>query len=177
MPHAAGSKITRFMDKHGISGWRQLVERANSDICWYWDAANEDLGIEWFRRYDKTLESSAGIPWTKWFINGRCNIVANAIDRHAKNQPDKIAYIFANKRGSKKITYREPDEQVSRLAGALVAAGIKKCDIVSIYLPMIPEAFYAIFACSKIGAVHTTIFSGFLLRRYTPGSSIQMRSC
>jgi acetyl-CoA synthetase len=161
VPHAAGSNVGRFMDKHGLSGWRQLVEKANEDISWYWDAVNEDLGIEWFRKSDRTFDSSAGIPWTKWFINGRCNIVANAIDRHAKNQPDKIAYIFANGRGSKKITYRELDEQVGRLAGALANAGIRKGDVVAIYLPMIPEAFYAIFACSKIGAVHTTIFSGF----------------
>jgi acetyl-CoA synthetase len=149
------------MSKHGISDWRQLVEKANSDIGWYWDAVNEDLSIEWFQKYDKTFDSSAGIPWTKWFINGRCNIVTNAIDRHANSQPDKIAYIFANESGSKKVTYRELDEQVTRLAGVLTAAGIKKGDVVAIYLPMIPEAFYTIFACSKIGAVHTTIFSGF----------------
>jgi len=155
------SNISRFMKKHGISSWRQLVERANSDIGWYWDAVNKDLGIEWFQKYDKVFDSSAGVPWTKWFVNGKCNIVANAIDRHAKSQPDKIAYIFSNERGSTKITYRELDEQVSRLAGALEKAGIKKDDRVAIYLPMIPEAFYAIFACSKIGAVHTTIFSGF----------------
>ena len=157
----SGSNIARFMEKHGISDWHQLVEKANSDIGWYWDAVNEDLGIEWFRKYDKTFDSSAGIPWTKWFINGKCNIISNAIDRHAKSQPDKTAYIFANESGSKKITYRELDEQVSRLAGALLKAGVRKGDVVAIYLPMIPEAFYAIFACSKIGAVHTTIFSGF----------------
>lgn len=161
MPHMAGSNIARFMAKYGISGWQQLVEKANGDIGWYWNAVNEDLGIEWFQKYDKTYDSSAGVPWTKWFINGKCNIVANAIDRHAKSQPDKIAYIFANEHGSKKITYRELDEQVGRLAGALANAGIKKGDVVAIYLPMIPEAFYAIFACSKIGAVHTVIFSGF----------------
>ncbi len=158
---AAGSNIARFMDRHGVSGWRQLIEKANNDIGWYWDAVNEDLDIEWFQKYDKTYDSSAGIPWTKWFINGRCNIVANAIDRHAKSQPDKAAYIFANESGSKKVTYRELDEKVSKLASALTAAGIKRGDVVAIYLPMIPEAFYSIFACSKIGAVHTTIFSGF----------------
>jgi acetyl-CoA synthetase len=157
----ARSNIARFMKKHGISSWRQLVDRANSGIEWYWNAVNEDLGIEWFRKYDRTYDSVAGIPWTKWFVNGKCNIVVNAIDRHAKKQPDKVAYIFANEHGSKKITYRELDEQVSRLAGALAAAGVKKGDVIAIYLPMIPEAFYAIFACSKIGAVHTTIFSGF----------------
>jgi acetyl-CoA synthetase len=160
----ARSNIARFMKKHGISSWSQLVDRANSGIEWYWNAVNEDLGIEWFRKYDRIYDSMAGIAWTKWFVNGKCNIVVNAIDRHAKMQPDKVAYIFANEHGSRKITYRELDEQVSRLAGALAAVGVKKGDVVAIYLPMIPEAFYAIFACSKIGAVHTTIFSGFSAR-------------
>ena len=155
------SNIGRFMNKQGISNWHQLVDRANSNIEWYWNAVNEDLGIDWFQKYDKTYDSQEGVPWTKWFLNGKCNIVVNAIDRHAKKQPDKVAYIFADEQGSRKITYRELDEQVSRLADALVTAGIKKGDVIAIYLPMIPEAFYAIFACSKIGAIHTTIFSGF----------------
>ena len=157
----ARSNIGRFMKKHGISNWCQLVKKANSDIEWYWNAVNEDLGIKWFQKYDKTYDSLAGVPWTKWFLNGKCNIVVNAIDRHVKKQPDKVAYIFANEQGSRRITYRELDEQVSRLAGALATAGVKRGDVIAIYLPTIPEAFYAIFACSKIGAVHTTIFSGF----------------
>ena len=157
----ARSNIGRLMKKYSISNWCQLIEKANSDIEWYWNAVNEDLGIEWFRKYNKTYDSQAGIPWTKWFLNGKCNIIVNAIDRHARKQPDKIAYIFANEQGSIKITYRELDEQVSRLAYALRTAGVKRGDVIAIYLPMIPEAFYAIFACSKIGAVHTTIFSGF----------------
>jgi acetyl-CoA synthetase len=157
----ASSNIARFMKKHGISGWRELVQKANSDTGWYWDAVNEDLGIEWFQKYDETYDSSDGLPWTKWFINGKCNIISNAIDRHARRHPDKVAYIFANEFGSRKVTYKELDEQVSRLASALSRAGIKKGDVVGIYMPMIPEAFFAIFACSKIGAVHSTIFSGF----------------
>jgi len=144
-----------------MSSWYQLIERANSDIEWYWNAVIEDLDIEWYRKYDRTYDSAAGIPWTKWFVNGKCNIIVNAIDRHVKKRPDKVAYIFANEHSSRKITYRELDEQVSRLAGALAAAGVKKGDVIAIYLPNIPEAFYALFACSKIGAVHTTIFSGF----------------
>jgi acetyl-CoA synthetase len=160
-PSADGSSVARFMKKHGISGWRELVQKANSDIGWYWDAVDKDLDLHWFKKYDRVYDSSAGLPWTKWFVNGKCNIVANAIDRHARAQPDKVAYIFANERGSRKVTYRELDEQVSRLAGALARAGVKKGDVVAIYLPMISEAFFAIFACSKIGAVHTTVFSGF----------------
>lgn len=159
--HLAESNIALFMKKHGISDYKELVKRANADIAWYWDAAVKDIGLEWFRPYDRTYDSSAGIPWTRWFLGGRCNIVANAIDRHAESQPDRTAYIFANERGSRKVTYGQLNREVGRLASALKRTGVGRGDVVVIYLPMIPEAFYAIFACSKIGAVHTTVFSGF----------------
>jgi acetyl-CoA synthetase len=158
--HLAESNIARFMAKHGIRDYRQLVQKANSNIEWYWDAVNDDLDLEWFKKYDKVYDSSAGLPWTKWFLNGKCNIISNAIDRHAKRQPEKIAYVFEGEQ-SRKITYGQLDAEVSRLAGALADAGIGRGDVVGIYLPMIPEAFFASLACSKIGAVHATVFSGF----------------
>ena len=159
--HLEQSNIARFMKVHGISDWRELVKKANGDIRWYWDAVNTDLGIEWFTKYDRVYDSSKGIAFTKWFLNGRCNIVANAIDKHARTHPDKIAYVFADESGSKKVTYGELDSQVNRLASALSGSGIRRGDVVGIYMPMVEEAIYAIFACSKIGAVHTTVFSGF----------------
>lgn len=149
------------MKKYGIASYPELVKRANSDIAWYWDAVSDDLDLQWFQKYNKVYDSSAGVPWTKWFLGGKCNIVANAIDRHAASQPGKLAYIFAGENGAKKVTYGELADRVGRLASALKAAGIGKGDVVGIYLPMIEEAFYSIFACSKIGAVHATIFSGF----------------
>src|SRR5688572_20510603 len=81
------SNLGRFMKAHGISDWRQLVKRANADIGWYWDAVNRDLEIEWFAGYDRVYDSSNGMPFTKWFLNGKCNIVANAVDKHARGQP------------------------------------------------------------------------------------------
>lgn len=159
--HLAHSNVALFMKKHGIASYQELVKKANGDIGWYWDAAVNDIGLEWSRKYDKVYDSSAGVPWTKWFLGGKCNIAANAVDRHAKTQPDKTAYIFANENGAKKVSYRELDERSGMLASALKDAGVGRGDVVGIYMPMIPEAFYAIFACSKIGAVHATVFSGF----------------
>jgi len=156
------SNISHFMIKHGITDYSHLLQKSTENIGWYWNAVNEDLDLEWYKEYDQLFDSSSGIPWTKWFINGKCNIIANVIDRHAKNQPDKIAYIFENERGNiRKVSYRKLETEVNILACALNDADIKKGDIVAIYLPLIPEAFFSIFACSKIGAVHTTIFSGF----------------
>jgi acetyl-CoA synthetase len=156
------SNISQFMIKHGITDYSHLLQKSTENIEWYWNAVNEDLNLEWYKKYDQLFDSVDGIPWTRWFINGKCNIIANVIDKHAKNQPDKIAYIFENERGCiRKVSYRKLESEVNLLACALTDAGIKKGDVVAIYLPMIPEAFFSIFACSKIGAVHTTIFSGF----------------
>jgi acetyl-CoA synthetase len=159
--HLERSNIARFMKVHGISDWRELVNKANGNIEWYWDAVNTDLAIEWFTKYGRVYDSSNGIPFTKWFLNGKCNVVANAIDRHARTHPEKTAYVFADESGSKKVTYGELDVQINRLASALSESGIRRGDVVGIYMPMVEEALYAIFACSKIGAVHTTVFSGF----------------
>ncbi|MFL6323760.1 MAG: acyl-CoA synthetase [Nitrososphaeraceae archaeon] len=156
------SNISHFMRKHGVADYSQLVQKSNENIEWYWNAVNEDLNLEWFKKYDQTFDSSNGIPWTRWFINGKCNIMSNVIDRHAKNQPDKIAYIFENEKGDiRKISYRQLAYEVNLVACSLLDAGIKKGDVIAVYLPMVPEAFFSIFACSKIGAVHTTIFSGY----------------
>lgn len=158
----AGSNVGLFMKKHGIKTYRELVRRANDDIAWYWDAVNNDLGLEWFKKYDRVYDSAGGVPWTKWFVGGRCNIVSNAIDRHARETPDKVAFIFAGGDGTaKKVTYGQLDFEVGRLASALKGAGIGRGDVVGIYMPMTAEAFYATLACSKIGAVHATVFSGF----------------
>ena len=145
------SNISHFMRKHGISDYVQLVQKSNENIEWYWNAVNEDLNLEWFKKYDQTFDSSNGIPWTRWFINGKCNIVSNVIDRHAKNQPDKIAYIFENEKAEiRKVSYGQLAYEVNLVACSLLAAGIKKGDVIAVYLPMVPEAFFSIFACSKL---------------------------
>ena len=150
------------MIKHGITDYSHLLQKSIENLEWYWNAVNEHLNLEWYKKYDQLFDSVNGIPWTRWFINGKCNIIANVIDKHTKNQPDKIAYIFETERGyTRKVSYRMLQSEVNLLACALTDAGIKKGDVVAIYLPMIPEAFFSIFACSKIGAIHTTIFSGF----------------
>jgi acetyl-CoA synthetase len=156
------SNVLRFMKKHRITSYQQLIQKSNKDTKWYWHAVNRDLNLKWFRKYDGLVDQSHGISNTKWFTGGKCNIIANAIDRHVKSQPNKIAYIFENAKGTtRRVSYKELAYEVNLLSCALKDAGIKKGDTVGIYMPLIPEALFAIFACSKIGAIHTTIFSGF----------------
>jgi acetyl-CoA synthetase len=150
------------MKKHKITNYQRLMQQSTKNIEWYWNAVNKELNLKWFRKYDRLIDPSNGISDTNWFIGGKCNIVANAIDRHVKSQPDKIAYIFENpNKATRKVSYRKLAHEVNILACAIKDAGVKKGDAVGIYMPLISEALIAIFACSEIGAVRTTIFSGF----------------
>ena len=156
------SNITRFMRKHQIKDYPELVRKSTADIEWFWDAALKDLGVEWYQPYSKILDQSKGFPWAEWFIDGQLNIVHNCIDRHIPNRASQIAFIWEGDSGEvKKISYAELNQQVCRVANALKSLGIKKGDTVGIYMPMIPEIIAAFFGCLKIGAVAIPIFSGF----------------
>src|SRR5690606_30805655 len=94
-----------------------------------------------------------------WFIDGKLNVSTNCIDRHLATRADQVAIIWEgdDPADSKNITYRELHEQVSRLGNVLRARGVKKGDRVCLYMPMIPEAAFAMLACARIGAVHSVV--------------------
>jgi len=121
--------------------------------------------IDWIKPYSKIkdVNFSKDNVQIKWFYDGTLNASYNCIDRHALSQPDKVAIIWESDDPniSKKISYKELLENVSKTANALKKIGIKKGDRVTIYLTMIPELAYAMLACSRIGAIHSIIFGGF----------------
>ncbi|MCT8988682.1 acetate--CoA ligase [Chelativorans sp. SCAU2101] len=120
--------------------------------------------IDWFKPYTKVKNTTfSGKVSIKWFEDGVTNASYNCIDRHLKKRGNQTAIIWEgdNPYDDKKITYRELYEHVCRLANALKARGVKKGDRVTIYMPMIPEAAYAMLACARIGAIHSVVFGGF----------------
>lgn len=156
------SNIWRFMQKHQIKDYAELVRRSVEDIEWFWDAVVTELQIEFFEPYTKVLDISQGIPWAKWFVGGTINIAHNCVDKHARARPNKLALLWEGEDGTvRRLTYRELYEQTNRLANALKRLGIAKGDRVGIFMPMLPETVIAMMACAKIGAIFTPIFSGF----------------
>ena len=150
------------MKKYGLSSLEELSQKAKMDLEWFWQSVDKDIGIVWNKPYTKILDVSKGIAWSKWFVNGKTNIYNSSVDKFAKQNPHKIAYYFISEDGStSKISYSELDSKVSKLANALKSLGVRKGDVIAIYLPMIEEAILAILAASKIGAIQTTIFSGY----------------
>lgn len=119
--------------------------------------------VQWYKPYEKVLDDSKK-PFYRWFTGGELNTCYNAIDYHVENgRAEQTAIIYDSPvTGAKrKISYRELLEAVSKFAGVLQANGVKKGDTVIIYMPMIPEAAVAMFACARIGAVHSVVFGGF----------------
>jgi acetyl-CoA synthetase len=121
--------------------------------------------IDWIKPYTwvKRTSFAPGNVSIEWFGDGTTNVSLNCIDRHLANRADQIAIIWEgdDPKESKSITYRQLHDEVCRFANVLKAHGVKKGDTVTIYLPMIPEAAYAMLACARIGAVHSIVFGGF----------------
>lgn len=150
------------MKKHDLSSLDELSLKSKDDLEWFWKSVDEDIGIVWDSPYDKILDISKGIEWSKWFVNGKTNIYKSSVEKFVKKTPDKIAYYFESEDGgTSKITYSELDSKVSKLANGLKSLGVKKGDVIAIYLPMIEEAILSILAAAKIGAIQTIIFSGY----------------
>jgi len=150
------------MKKHNITSLDELSIKSKNNLEWFWESVDQDIGIIWDEPYTKTLDMSNGIAWSKWFVNGKTNIYKSSVEKFAKQTPNKIAYHFISENGIEtKLSYFELDSKVSKLANGLKSLGIKKGDIIAIYLPMIEEAIVSILAAAKIGAIQTIIFSGY----------------
>jgi acetyl-CoA synthetase len=157
------SRLKQFMNRHGIETFAELLERADDDIEWFWDAAVRDIDVAFYRRYDKVVDLSQGKPWAKWWVGARMNIVHSCLDRHRDGElRDKTAIVWEGEPGEvRKLTYAELDRQTSQLAGALRRLGVGQGDRVAIFMPMCPEVAVSVLAAAKIGAVIIPLFSGY----------------
>ena len=136
--------------------YKQSIEEPEA----FWaDRANE---LSWYQKWDKVLDDS-NAPFYKWFVGAKTNIVHNAIDRHLSNSKrNKLALIWEGEPGdTRTFSYHALNREVSRMANILKSMGVEKGDIVTIYMPRIPEQVFAMLACAKIGAAHSVVYGGF----------------
>ncbi len=158
-PVLKSAKSRALIDNDTYQKWyRESVE----DPERFWD--KHGMRIDWFKPYTKVKNTSfTGKVSIKWYEDGITNVSYNCIDRHLKAHGDQVAIIWEgdNPYIDKKITYNELHEHVCRLANVMKKHGVKKGDRVTIYMPMIPEAAYAMLACARIGAIHSVVFGGF----------------
>jgi len=155
-PEFAKNARIKSMDEY-----HALQNKAIENYEGFWgDYARETL--DWIEPFTKTLDES-NFPFVKWFDGGKLNVSVQCIDRHLKTRGDKTAILFEGDRGDvEKITYNELSKNVNKFANLLKEdLNVKKGDRVVIYMPMIPEAAYAMLACARIGAIHSIVFGGF----------------
>ncbi|WP_022964516.1 acetate--CoA ligase [Halopseudomonas pelagia] len=144
------------------AGYNRLYKQSLEEPDTFW-AEQAKRFLTWEKPWTKVHESDMSKGEAAWFIDGKLNVSVNCIDRHLDKRAEQTALIWEgdDPSDSKNITYRELHEHVCRLANVLRARGVKKGDRVCLYMPMIPEAAYAMLACSRIGAVHSVVFGGF----------------
>ena len=155
----ADAKKRALIDDDKYLKWYQ---QSVSDPEKFW--GKHGKRIDWFKPYTKVKNTSfKGKVSIKWFEDGVTNVSYNCIDRHLKKRGNQVAIIWEgdNPYDDKKITYNELYDQVCRLANVMKANGVKKGDRVTIYMPMVPEAAFAMLACARIGAIHSIVFGGF----------------
>ena len=142
--------------------YRAMYKQSVEDPQAFW--AEQAKRLDWIKAPTRIKNTSfEGDVSIRWFEDGELNVSYNCIDRHLAKRGDQVAIIHEGDDPSydRKITYRQLHEQVCRLANVLRDMGVKKGDRVTLYLPMIPEAAYAMLACARIGAVHSVVFGGF----------------
>ena len=149
--------------KIGKDKYSSMYSESLQDNDDFW--ARQANRVDWIRQFTKikNVKYSKDDVSIKWFEDGNLNVSYNCIDRHAKNNPNKVAIIWEgdNQNDTKKISYKDLLINVSKAANVLKKIGVKKGDRVTIYLTMIPELAYIMLACARIGAVHSIIFGGF----------------
>jgi len=143
--------------------YKAMYDASVKDPEKFWAEAAQSL--DWSKPFTRAKNTSfaPGNVAIKWFEDGQLNVSANCIDRHLATRGDQVAIIWEgdDPGESEKITYRQLHERVQKFANVLKKHGVKKGDRVTIYLPMIPEAAYAMLACARIGAIHSIVFGGF----------------
>ncbi|GGC49904.1 acetate--CoA ligase [Chelatococcus reniformis] len=145
------------------AGYKRLYQASVADPAAFW--AEHGRRIHWFTPYAKVKNTSfaPGAVSIRWYEDGTTNVAYNCIDRHLDTRAGQVAIIWEGDDPSeaKHITYQELHDEVCRLANVLRNRGVEKGDRVTIYMPMIPEAAYAMLACARLGAVHSVVFGGF----------------
>jgi acetyl-CoA synthetase len=157
------SRLKAFIDLHGLRTYDELLARSTADPEWFWRAVLDDLAIEFSEPYTQVLDTSRGIPWTRWCVGGRMNIVHNCLDRWMGTPvADRHAFRWETENGeSGHWTYAELWRSVNQCAAGLEAIGIRKGDRVALFMPMCPELIITFFAVIRLGAIVLPLFSGY----------------
>jgi acetyl-CoA synthetase len=159
----AQSNLQRFIEKHALGSYGELMRRSTTDIAWFWDSVLRDLDIQFYKPYSDVVDLSEGKQWAHWCVDGAMNIVHNLLDKYADTKIDqKLAIKSEIEDGTRReLTYKELRDQVDRMANSLRNLGLGKGAAIGVFMPMVPEIVVAMLAIIKIGGIFLPLFSGF----------------
>lgn len=152
------------MQQAGFDQYNDFFNHSIHDISSFWDQAIKALEIDWYQGYDEVVNFDKGIMYPEWFVNGQMNVAHNALDKWAldNSMKNENALIWESDDGDiVKYTFSELYDEVNRLANGLVELGVREKDVITIYMPMIPETVIGMLAISKVGAIFSPAFSGY----------------
>lgn len=154
------TNVWRFLRRLGLRSREEFLHYSTAQPEAFWSEVVRETGIEWFRSYERVLDSSRGPEWCRWFTGGQLNIVHNCLDRHvARSNP---AILWEGENGqTRNLSFAELHAGVNRLARYLQSLGLRQGDRVAICLPMAPEVVIVLYACLKLGLIAVPIFAGF----------------
>ena len=143
-----------------MAGYREFHRRSIADREGFW--AEQAKLIHWHKPFKQVLDYSRP-PFARWFVGGETNLCYNAVDRHVATRADQKALVWISTEvdQTRSFTFKELSREVNRAAAMMQSLGVKKGDRVIIYMPMIPEAAFAMLACARLGAIHSVVFGGF----------------
>jgi acetyl-CoA synthetase len=159
----AQSNLQRFIDKHALGSFGELMRRSTTDIAWFWDTVLGDLDIQFYKPYSQVVDLAEGKPWAKWCVDGEMNIVHNLLDKYAGTEIDGRIAIKSEieDRTTRTVSYKELRDEVNKMAAALRGLPLGEGDAIGVFMPMVPEIVVAMLAIIKVGGIFLPLFSGF----------------
>lgn len=157
------SRIAQFINAHGMTDIAELHGWAIEEPDAYWRAVVDDLNIRFTRPFSQVVDYSAGREFPQWFVGGEINVAYNCVERYASGpNANHIAIVWESESGERRsLTFLELHDLITRFAEYLLSVGVAKGDRIVLFVPMIPEAVAAFFACARIGAIAVPTFSGY----------------
>jgi acetyl-CoA synthetase len=157
------TNVSRFMQRLGIRSREEFLRFSAEHPEKFHDELCREIGVEWFEPYTRVLDTSRGVEWAQWFVNGKLNIARNCLDRHAMGpNAQRAAIVCEGEDGTvRRLSFDELSAETNRLAHGLESLGLRRGDRVALLMPMVPEVVVILYACFKLGVIVVPIFSGF----------------
>lgn len=157
------SNLYQFYKRNGFATLAEFMKKSTDDIAWFWETMLRALDIQFYEPYSQIVDLSRGIPFPKWCVGGKMNIVHNCLDKYiGTEQESRIAVKWEGEEAAtRELSYKQLHREVTSVANGLRALGLKKGDAIGVFMPMTPEIVIAVLAIAKIGAVFLPLFSGY----------------